>query len=151
MQISLLLYLLFELIPVDYLLEISESFCSVVKDFWLLDALSYDLIENNLESKRNPRSLKVGVIVFPYLLHFGVFLCLIFRWALSLPLSLLNVWFGCFIIIHWMLYCDSSDVLLWFIGCFIVIHWMFYYGTSDALFWFSRCFSTNLTDAFILI
>ena len=72
--LSLLLYLFSHLILVYYLLEISQPFRCVVKHILLFDALSHDLVENDLETYRDTTAFQIGIVVLSYFFDFRVFL-----------------------------------------------------------------------------
>lgn len=62
----------FEFISINNLLEISESFGCIIEDFGFLDSFSDNLIEDDLKSKRNARSIKIVVIIFAYFFDFRI-------------------------------------------------------------------------------
>ena len=70
--ISLFFELLFEFVLVNNFLKVSEPFGSVVKHFWLFDALADNLIEDDLKTDWYPALLQIVIVLFPDLFDFRV-------------------------------------------------------------------------------
>lgn len=66
--------LLFQFVSIHYLLEISQSFGSIIKHLRLLNPFSNYLIEDNLKPHWDSAFIQIIVILFPYFLYFWIFL-----------------------------------------------------------------------------